>query len=297
MISIIMAAFNEGKFIEETIKSILNQSYKNIELIIVNDGSTDNTLEIITHYSMKDSRLKVFSPGKLGKNGAYNYAAAQISGEWFVSFCADDILEPGILEAWIEASKDYNPYEEKIVIASRLVMFATDDKYKHYNGIEIPKNKNAVCKSGTSYMASRLIWEQVYPIPVGFPNEDTWMALFFEFLVDKYIPVLKICTNYRIHANNSLDKNAKYFDFNNKYHKRVMILQPFLDRFRSKLSKAQQKIIESRIAIEELRYNHKFIQIVFFKGVNVREKFRNLMLSNSLLYYVKLKLNRLLLGL
>lgn len=60
MISIIMPVYNSEKYVSEAIESVCNQSYENWELLIVNDGSTDHTQEIIENYSEKDSRIKVF---------------------------------------------------------------------------------------------------------------------------------------------------------------------------------------------------------------------------------------------
>lgn len=60
MVSIIMPVYNSEKFVSEAIESVLNQSYKNWELLIVNDGSTDQSPKIINDYAEKDSRIRVF---------------------------------------------------------------------------------------------------------------------------------------------------------------------------------------------------------------------------------------------
>lgn len=298
MISIIIAAYNEEKYIAESLESILNQDYQDIELIVVDDGSTDQTLSILKRYAAKDNRLKVFSPGKLGKNGAYNYAAQQVKGAWYMAFAADDILEPGILSEWMNAAKKYDPYTQKIVLLSRLKMFATDPKYKKYNDIEIPKNPSNVCMSGTAYLASRKVYENIYPIPNGFPNEDTWVALYFEFCLKKHekIPILKTCTNYRIHDNNSLNKNAQYRDFNEKYHKRMLIIDAFTNQYQNQLNQEQLNLLAQRSKLETYRYNHKLCKIIFLSKVGSVEKLRNIFLCNAVLYNVKLMLNKFILG-
>lgn len=280
------------------LESILNQSYKDIELIVVDDGSVDSTYQILEAYAAKDNRLKIFSPGKLGKNGAYNYAAQQVHGEWYMVFGADDIMEPGILEKWVEKAKKYNPMDAEVVIASRLRMFTNDIKFKRYQGLEVPKDKMQVCVSGTAYLASHKVWENTYPVPSGFPNEDTWIALYFEYIVKKenYIAVPEICTNYRIHANNSLNKEAKYDEFNEKYHQRLLILSEFQKRYNDRLTKEQHCNLSAKIRLEELRYAHKPLQIIFLKDFGFVERMRNILLSKHILYLVKLRLNRILLG-
>ena len=135
MFSILMPAYNEELHIEEAIRSILNQSYQDIELLVVDDGSNDKTWSIITQLSQTDNRLKVFHPGKLGKNGATNYAKQHAKGEWFSFFGADDVMEPGILEKWYRITQNYNPLKDDIVISYRIKMFSTDKKYKSFDGI------------------------------------------------------------------------------------------------------------------------------------------------------------------
>ncbi|MHB1152798.1 MAG: glycosyltransferase family 2 protein [Eubacteriales bacterium] len=296
MISIIIAVYNEEKYISETVRSILNQSYRDIELIIVNDGSTDDTMKLLNEFCQYDMRVRVFNPGKLGKNGAYNYAANEVKGEWFVMFSGDDILEPGILQEWFNASLDYNPYKDKVVFASRLRMFTTDKKYKIYDGIQIPKNPNKVCKSGAAFMASKTILNEVFPIPTQFPNEDNWISLYFEFFNVIFIPILKICMNYRIHSNNSLNKNAEFHDFNNKYNQRLIIIKSFYDKYYNQLNKLQCQILLNRYNLEMLRYNGKILKILCFKNISIIEKIRNVFLCNSFLYTIKINLNRFILG-
>ena len=71
MISIIMPVFNEQKFIQESIKSILNQTYQEFELIIINDGSYDDTFKKIEPF-LNDKRIKYYDKGKIGKVKAFN---------------------------------------------------------------------------------------------------------------------------------------------------------------------------------------------------------------------------------
>ena len=64
-ISIIVPVYNTEKYIERCIRSILNQSYKNMEIICVDDGSKDNSLELLREYEQKDSRIKVLTKKNL----------------------------------------------------------------------------------------------------------------------------------------------------------------------------------------------------------------------------------------
>ena len=71
-ISVILSAYNEEKFIEKAIGSVINQTLEDIEIIIINDGSTDNTLNIINGYAKEDSRIKVINQENIGLGASRN---------------------------------------------------------------------------------------------------------------------------------------------------------------------------------------------------------------------------------
>ena len=106
LISVIIPAFNSEKTIYETIESVLNQTWRNLELIVVNDGSQDSTLDVVT--SIKDPRLKVLSYTNAGVSASRNRGTSQAEGE-FISFLdADDLWTLDKLEAQLKALQD-NP--------------------------------------------------------------------------------------------------------------------------------------------------------------------------------------------
>lgn len=89
-ISIILSVYNEEKYIKEAIDSVLNQSLKDFELIIINDGSTDKTLNIINSYS--DKRIKVFTQENKGLGASRNKGIELASGEYIMFLDGDDYL-------------------------------------------------------------------------------------------------------------------------------------------------------------------------------------------------------------
>ncbi len=95
LVSVIMAAKNVEKYISEAIDSVINQTYKNWELIIVDDGSNDTTLSIINSYIKNDSRIKIIRNEKsLGQAIARNTAVKNSSGDFLAILDADDIAMP-----------------------------------------------------------------------------------------------------------------------------------------------------------------------------------------------------------
>lgn len=102
-VSIIMPAFNAGKFIDQAIQSVLDQSFTNWELLICDDGSTDNSAEIIKSFSAVDERIKYLQNEKTrGAPGARNTALAHSSGRYIAFLDADDTWLPLKLEKQIK---------------------------------------------------------------------------------------------------------------------------------------------------------------------------------------------------
>ena len=106
VISVIVPVFNGEKTISETIRSILNQTFQDLEILIINDGSTDNTLEILSEF--EDERIKIFSYENGGLPVARNRGIEQSSGDFVTFLDADDLWEPEKLEEQLKSLR-HNP--------------------------------------------------------------------------------------------------------------------------------------------------------------------------------------------
>lgn len=91
-VSVILPIYNVASYLEETFNSIINQSLKEIEVIAVNDGSTDRSEEIINKYKEKDSRIISFSQDNQGQSVARNLALQHAKGEYIYMMDSDDVL-------------------------------------------------------------------------------------------------------------------------------------------------------------------------------------------------------------
>jgi radical SAM superfamily enzyme YgiQ (UPF0313 family) len=106
-VSVIMSVYNGERFLRESIDSILNQTFRDFEFIIINDGSTDRTGEILDSYS--DERIKIFNQSNQGLTKSLNKALRLARGEYIARQDADDISEPNRLEvqvAYLESHPD-----------------------------------------------------------------------------------------------------------------------------------------------------------------------------------------------
>ena len=108
LISIVVPAFNIEKYIERCIKSILDQTYPYIEVIVVDDGSVDNTVAIIDHIEEHDDRVKVIHKQNGGVSCARIDGIRKASGEWIGFVDGDDFVEPDMFERLLQNALTYH---------------------------------------------------------------------------------------------------------------------------------------------------------------------------------------------
>lgn len=106
MISIVMPSYNRQAYLAETIDSILRQTYKDWELIIVDDGSTDDSSFLYDYYTAKDKRIKVIYTKHQGIAGARNTGIQEAQGEYIAVMDSDDLMHPDRLKKQLKAIKN-----------------------------------------------------------------------------------------------------------------------------------------------------------------------------------------------
>ena len=97
-VSIIIPVYNSYKNLNRCLDSVINQTYKNIEIIIINDGSTDRSLDILNEYKKKDNRIKVYTIKNSGVSYARNYGIKKSNGEYIMFIDSDDYIELNMVE-------------------------------------------------------------------------------------------------------------------------------------------------------------------------------------------------------
>lgn len=125
-VSIIIPAYNASKTIERCLESIINQTYKNIEIIVVNDGSNDDTEKIVHKICKNDSRIVLINQGNQGVSSARNNGINTSNGVYIMFVDCDDWLENNMVEVMV------NTLEEKNVDVVRCNFF---DDYSNYTKI------------------------------------------------------------------------------------------------------------------------------------------------------------------
>jgi len=123
IVSVIMPVFNAENFLAEAIGSILDQTHKNFELIIVDDGSNDGSAEIIESFATRDSRIKVVNQQNLGPAEAMNTGLELAKSDWIFRMDADDVMLPHRIEKQISFIRS-NP---RVQITSCLAHYINDE--------------------------------------------------------------------------------------------------------------------------------------------------------------------------
>lgn len=132
LVSILMPLYNTETFIGEAIDSILNETYPHFELLICNDGSTDNSLEIAEKYAKKDSRVKLFNhtknSGRVSK--VIKFLEKQATGKYQIVSDSDDIVHPNRLQILVDAIES-NP--QASMVYGKVEAVSADLKtHKHF---------------------------------------------------------------------------------------------------------------------------------------------------------------------
>ncbi|NLL87229.1 MAG: glycosyltransferase family 2 protein [Syntrophomonadaceae bacterium] len=288
-LSILMPVYNEEKFIYEAVNSILNQDC-NFELIIVNDGSTDRTGEILKEFD--SPKLRILNSIKIGKNAAINKAYQMAEGEWFAFFAGDDIMPPGSLKDRLSAIEHYDT-DDLVVGLSRLEIQSED---KRYNGIQVPKNKSKGYATGSTVIFSKAYANLIFPIPEDYPNEDGWTGLHFQYFsgTTVHIPINSVI--YRIHSGNSMQRTTDFNVVNAQLHSRNKIYAEFANRYKERLEIGAIEALNSKIRVEELRYQGKTLRLALSKGLPMKDKMRAIFYSNRVLYQIKHQFARFFIG-
>ena len=109
--SIIIPAYNAEKYIEKTVESVLKQTYKNFELILINDGSKDNTRKCCEKLTQKDSRIKFFNRENAGASKTRNFGIEKSNFEYICFLYLDDYIESSMLQEYVNILKKYENIE------------------------------------------------------------------------------------------------------------------------------------------------------------------------------------------
>lgn len=194
IISIVTPLFNKGRYIRETLESVLAQSEINWELIVVNNGSTDDGPEIVRYYAEKDRRIRIFTCDKQGPGAARNHGLNYATGDWILFLDADDLIRPEYLASRLSLVAQSNCFdlivgcweefseEEGTKVLRRPTGFGGAVKALEDSAITFAPWALHACLIKRSRINPDLYWPEALD---GLPSEDT--AFWFSIICDSSI--------------------------------------------------------------------------------------------------------------
>jgi len=283
-ISVALTTYNGEKYIEEQIVSIQEQSLVPYEIVICDDNSSDNTIEIIMKLQITYHNIKLYqNKTQLGLNENFEKAISLCSCNYIALSDQDDIWLRDKLKIELELLQLHEKADTPILVHSDLEM--VDEKqcrlhnsFFEYRGISYPDSKglsrvishNGVM--GNTILMNKKLVEMALPFPKKLQYHDYWLPIISE-IYGQRITSEKVLVQYRIHENNSsnskssLRKNKKskltlpFCNQNKEY-----VLQYLLDDF--EVNVQERKIIESFIEYLE-NSTYWFIQIYNLRRYNL----------------------------
>ena len=249
LVSIIVPAYNVAQYIRQSLSSILLQTYRELEIIIVNDGSTDNTGEILTEYEKKDPRIIVITQQNKGLAAARNTGLKQAKGEYLCIFDSDDIMLPDKIS---QQHEFLELHSEHGVCYSGSYHFMDDNKniYHHPVGVLSGSQYESLLHGNIINPNTVFFRHSVFEKYGGFDETlrsaedwDYWLTLTYNGVRFGYQP-LKL-TLYRV-RNNSLSANSIMMS-----QTPISVLDKQLNR--SLVNDKQKEIIKSTIDYWRMR--------------------------------------------
>ena len=239
-VSVIMPVYNAEDYLRPAIDSVLDQTLREIELICVDDGSTDHSLEIIKEYRKNDARVRIITENNAGPSIARNKGLARARGEYIVFLDADDFSELTMLEELYELAE-----RERLDIAIA--------KYDIYNDRHARFEQNIPSDHGEIFEGGAVVSKNTYPDYIlqcttayvwnkmwrhSFLTEkeltfdqdlrvfeDTYFVVTALSLADRVGKVQKVLTHHRVYSDQNKNKLFR------KYHSQVPVLYAKIKEF------------------------------------------------------------------
>ena len=251
LISIIVPVYNVEKYIEKCIDSIINQTYKNLEIILVDDGSKDNSGKICDEYSKKDSRIKVIHKVNGGLSDARNHGLQIATGDYIGFVDSDDYIAEDMFETL------YNLSEEKNADIS-IVSF-----YEYYNGklIGVRDSKEEIIMNKIEAIKELLIDNRI--------QSYAWNKLFKKELFE----------NQRFPTGKNFEDIATTLLLFEKSEKVVLYEEPKYYYLRRD---------DSIVGIRNTKTYTDYLEVIYDKYVYLKDKYPEIEIYNAYNYLINM---------
>lgn len=287
LLSVIVPVYKVEKYLHRCLDSIINQTYRNLEIILIDDGSPDNSGEICDEYAKKDKRITVIHQENKGQGAARNIGINKANGELITFVDSDDWLELNMYDILISKLLEYD------LDIIKCAVFETDGtKVKRElnhktNKVNIIISENIFDLYFTEFTC-KVIWNGIYKrkiiqnveFPEGFAAEDNYVSGMYLYKAERIMLIDSFLYNYFINRNGiSKNKNINKFDI-------CYCIKKLIDDLNNdkKLVKVIKKGLNKKLSIELYHFlisdNDKYRTVeiskqlvsFIFKNINLRRK-------------------------
>ena len=261
LISVIIPVYNAEKYLRKCLDSVLNQTYKNLEIIAVNDGSTDNSLQILNDYALKYGNILVVDKENGGVCSARNVGIEKARGEYLTFLDSDDFFIDTALEVLYD-----NLIKNQADIASGLLCAnASELKFDENYPIEIWENtlllEKCLLDNRFTYSSCAKLFRADFLKDVRFVegkkiHEDSYFVFCLSLKQPKFVACDVYIYNYSINENSASHANfsEKYFDilyFAEQKYKCIEI------QYRELIDSAKNMLVKANLAMLQCFLNTK----------------------------------------
>lgn len=305
LISVIVPIYKVEKYLKQCIDSIIDQTYNNIEIILVDDGSPDCSGEICDEYAKKDERIKVIHKKNGGLSDARNKGINEATGKYIAFIDSDDYIEPCYLEKLYHAIKKNGTKIAQCNIQkvdeSNTVIETIGDKIKSEKDGKIMIKELYDNKWENIVVWNKLYVKQLFDnirFPVGKLHEDEYTTYKVLYDIEKIsiIPECLYCyrqrkesiigkkfTLNRLDILEALEERLSYFQQKNEKELYYLTLQLYLQKIRESYLKVRLFIEESNLVQKELKkkYKKNYLKVIKAKEITFSTK-----MKGNLFYFI-----------
>lgn len=289
MISIIVPLYNAERYLSECIDSILKQTYKDFELILVDDGSTDSSLTICRKYQTADQRVKVFTKENGGQMSAWILGVKKSVGDFIGFVDSDDFIDPEMYQEMLSTQQMYNA---DVVMCGRTIF----DRFSKYTSsinlqpLYTSKDMETIYRMvfpSLSNCISQARWDKIFKRDILIDNMNRYCTKCVRTMEDRFI-VSSVLLSTNIFA--TVDKPF--------YHCRLVknssSKKPRLELYdiAELLYETQKQMLEDKGLYDKCKKNLELSRLDYLRMIAVR----NIARKNGLSFWKKIQISKQMLN-
>jgi len=289
MISIIIPVYNSNKTISKTIDSVKNQSFKNFEAIIINDGSTDNSIKIINEKIKNDNRFILIDQSNYGVSAARNVGIKKSRYNYIAFLDADDEWDNKYLEIISLSIKEYPNYVGYGTYYRRILKYGSEDlkiteRFEENKYISLSSVVTHLINGDLPFFTSSIVIKKDTLFHAGLFNKEincgedilTWIKV---STLGKIIIYAKNCVNYNITIqSNGLSRRKN--DKNDFFRKEIINMSDILTRTQIKkllsawhYARYLNSLVTQKRFINLMNILSEYINMIFADSLNLKRYF------------------------